>query len=75
MRHVDGNWWDFNSLLPAPRPLSQFYLGAFLDSLDGQGYSIFVVRGPLPALTAFSDSEQPGSAGCWFTPEQVWLVE
>ena len=75
MRRVDGSWWDFNSLLPAPRPLSQFYLGAFLDSLDGQGYSIFVVRGPLPAPTAFSDSEQPGSAGCWFTPEQVRPVE
>ncbi len=41
----DGNWWNFNSLFPAPQPLSQFYLSAFLDTLKEQGYTIFVVRG------------------------------
>ena len=33
------------SLFPAPEPLSDFYLAAFLDSLRDQGYTIFVVGG------------------------------
>ena len=70
MRRVDGEWWDFNSLLQAPRPLSKFYLAAFLDSLHGQGYSIFVVRGQLPQPMPREDA-RPGSAGAWFTPAQV----
>ncbi len=69
VRALGGEWWDFNSLLPAPRPLSQFYLSAFLDSLRGQGYSLFVVRGPLPGT--FPGGEQAGSGGAWFTPEQA----
>jgi len=69
VRALGGAWWDFNSLLPAPRPLSQFYLSAFLDSLRGQGYSLFVVRGPLPG--PFPGGEQAGSGGAWFTPEQA----
>ena len=70
MRRVGGEWWDFNSLLQAPRPLSHFYLAAFLDSLRGQGYSIFVVRGPLPQPMPREDAK-PGSAGAWFTPAEV----
>ena len=70
MRRVGGEWWDFNSLAQAPRPLSQFYLAAFLDSLRGQGYSIFVVRGPLPQPMPREDAK-PGSDGTWFTPAQA----
>ena len=70
MRRVGGEWWDFNSLAQAPRPLSQFYLAAFLDSLRGQGYSIFLVRGPLPQPMPREDAK-PGAAGTWFTPAQV----
>ena len=73
VRRVGGEWWDFNSLAQAPRPLSQFYLAAFLDSLRGQGYSIFVVRGPLPQPMPCEDAK-PGSAGTWFTPAQVRRV-
>ncbi|KAK9819403.1 hypothetical protein WJX81_007388 [Elliptochloris bilobata] len=70
VRRVGADWWDFNSLLQAPRPLSHFYLAAFLDSLRGQGYSIFAVRGPLPQPMPRDDA-QPGAAGSWFTPEQA----
>lgn len=48
IRKVDGIWWNFNSLFPAPEHLSNFYLAAFLDSLKEQGYTIFVVRLHLP---------------------------
>jgi hypothetical protein len=44
IRKVEGAWWNFNSIGPAPEALSDFYLAAFLDSLKEQGYTIFVVR-------------------------------
>ena len=72
MRKVAGEWWDFNSLLPAPRLLGHFYLSAFLSTLKEQGYSIFVVHGALPAQNA--GAELADGPGCWFTPEQVHLA-
>jgi ataxin-3 len=70
LRKVSGDWWDLNSLARGPKPLSEFYLSAYLATLRGQGYSIFLVRGALPG--PFSDpvaaQEAPGS---WFTPQQV----
>ena len=44
MRCLWGEWWNLNSLFPAPQPLGQFYLSAFLASLQEQGYQILVVR-------------------------------
>lgn len=43
---------------PAPQPLSTFYLQAFLDTLRGEGWTIFVVgagggRAPQPACGDF----------------------
>ena len=69
MRKIAGDWWDFNSLLPAPRPLSHFYLSAFLSTLKQQGYSIFVIQGSLPAQNAGAATHD--SVGTWFTPEEV----
>ena len=70
IRRVYGDFWNFNSLFPAPQPLSQFYLSAFLATLREQGYTIFVVRGPLSQQQS-EDAGQPGSHGSWFTPMQV----
>ena len=44
VRKVNGEWWNFNSLLPAPLPLTSLYLTLFLSTLGQQGYTIFVVR-------------------------------
>ena len=44
VRCLWGEWWNLNSLFPAPQPLGQFYLSAFLASLQEQGYQILVVR-------------------------------
>lgn len=69
IRKIAGDWWDFNSLLPAPRQLGEFFLGAFLATLRQQGYSIFVAQGSLPV---HDSGAQPGDgSGSWFTPEQV----
>lgn len=37
LRKCNGDWWNFNSMLSAPEPLSSFYLGAFLSSLRQGG--------------------------------------
>ncbi len=73
VRKVGNEWWNFNSMLPAPAPLSAFYLAAFLTTLQEQGYTLFVVRGNmLPAqLANVSDLPQQGQ---YFTPEQVCVV-
>ncbi|KAL3148824.1 hypothetical protein ABBQ32_001704 [Trebouxia sp. C0010 RCD-2024] len=70
IRRVYGDFWNFNSLFPAPQPLSQFYLSAFLATLREQGYTIFVVKGPL-SQQQNEDAGQPDSHGAWFTPEQA----
>lgn len=47
VRSIYGQWWNLNSVFSAPEPVSDFYLSAFLGSLQHQGYDIFVVsRGP-----------------------------
>ena len=69
IRSIAGEWWDFNSLLPAPRLLSHFYLSAFLSTLKQQGYSIFVICGSLPLQNAGAASAE--GQGTWFTPEEV----
>lgn len=72
IRKVDGEWWNFNSLYPAPEQLSAFYLTAYLDSLKQQGYTIFVIRGQLPNHPAAGGAlEGPGK---WWSAEEVrWL--
>ena len=72
LRRVAGDWWDLNSLFPCPRPLSEFYLSAYLATLRDQGYSIFLVQGQLPG--PFPDPVAAQEApGAWFTPEQARL--
>ena len=65
---MHGQWWNFNSLFPAPQQLSQFYLSAFLATLREQGYSIFVVHGDLPT---YPDTSVTGDQGAWLTEAQV----
>lgn len=69
IRKVDGEWWNFNSLFPAPAPLSSFYLAAFLDTLRHQGYTIFVVQGQFPVRHA-DQMDSPG-AGQWYSPDEA----
>ena len=70
IRRVGDQWYNFNSLYPAPEHLSNFYLSAFLGSLQSEGWSIFVVRGNFPTECAFS-SESGNNFGQWLTPEDA----
>ncbi|KAK3272673.1 hypothetical protein CYMTET_19044 [Cymbomonas tetramitiformis] len=70
IRRVDGEWFNFNSLFPAPAPLSQFYLQTFLSSLQQEGYTIFVVRGRLAPHGEPTDVAA-GGPGNWMTVAQA----
>ena len=70
IRRIQGEFWNFNSLFPAPQPLSLFYLSTFLATLREQGYTIFVVRGALMQQPQ-EEAGHSDNQGAWFTPAQV----
>jgi len=62
---LDGYWWNLNSLLKdGPEFVGEIYLSAFLDTLNLEGYSIFVVRGSLPKGENLGSSFG-GGRGTW----------
>lgn len=54
IRKIGVRWFNLNSLLSKPQPISNTYLSLFLAQLKNEGYSIFVVFGELPP----SDADQ-----------------
>lgn len=71
IRKVNGEWYNFDSLYAAPEHLSKFYLSAYLDSLKGFGWSIFLVRGNFPKECPMSSSEASNVFGQWLLPEDA----
>ncbi|ORX55267.1 Josephin-domain-containing protein [Piromyces finnis] len=45
-------WYNLNSTLETPEWLSETYLELYLNDIQRQGYSVFVVRGDLPECDA-----------------------
>lgn len=71
IRKVNGEWYNFDSLYAAPEHLSKFYLSAYLDSLKGFGWSIFIVRGNFPKECPISSSDSSNGYGQWLSPEDA----
>ncbi|XWS43807.1 hypothetical protein CRYUN_Cryun16bG0135900 [Craigia yunnanensis] len=71
MQEVNGGWYNFDSLYAAPQQFSKFYLSAYLDSLKGSGWSIFLVRGNFPKECPISSSEASNGYGQWLSPEDA----
>ncbi|KAL2509894.1 Ataxin-3-like protein [Forsythia ovata] len=71
IRKVNGEWYNFDSLYAAPEHLSKFYLSAYLDSLKGFGWSIFLVRGNFPKECPITSSEVSNGYGQWLSPEDA----
>lgn len=71
IRKVNGEWYNFDSLYAAPLHLSKFYLSAYLDTLKGSGWSIFLVRGNFPKECPMSSSEASNGYGQWLLPEDA----
>ena len=70
IRPVAGQWWNFNSLLPAPQFLGSLYLESFLSTLKSQNWTIFVIQGNLPAR-ADESMVQGSPMGRLWTPRDV----
>lgn len=70
IRKVGGEWYNFDSLIAAPEHLSKFYLSAYLDTLKGSNWSIFLVRGNFPKECPIT-SESSTGYGQWLTPEDA----
>ncbi|KAJ3036360.1 hypothetical protein HDV00_002776 [Rhizophlyctis rosea] len=58
LRHPDAahwrenpTWYNLNSLYSQPEYVSETFLGLLLAQLQNEGYSIFVVTGPIPQAT------------------------
>ncbi|CAL4960420.1 unnamed protein product [Urochloa decumbens] len=73
IRKVNGEWYNFNSLYPAPEHLSKFYLSAFIDTLKGSGWSIFAVRGNFPKECPMA-TEGSNGFGQWLTPDDAQKI-
>lgn len=71
IRKVNGEWYNFDSLYAAPEHLSKFYLSAYLDTLKGFGWSIFLVRGNFPKECPVTSSEASNVYGQWLLPEDA----
>lgn len=71
IRKVHGEWYNFDSLYAAPEHLSRFYLSAYLDTLKGFGWSIFIVRGNFPKECPMTSAEATNGYGQWLLPEDA----
>ncbi|KAM0061194.1 putative ubiquitinyl hydrolase 1 [Helianthus debilis subsp. tardiflorus] len=71
IRKVNGEWYNFDSLYAAPEHLSKFYLSAYLDTLKGFGWSIFLVRGNFPKECPMTSGETTNGFGQWLLPEDA----
>lgn len=71
IRKVNGEWYNFDSLYAAPEHLSKFYLSAYLDTLKGFGWSIFLVRGNFPKECPITSGEASNGYGQWLLPEDA----
>ena len=52
IRRVGTEWWNLNSLNSEPEWISPTFLGAMLETLRQQGYTVFNVVGTLPPCAA-----------------------
>jgi hypothetical protein len=45
IRRINGRFWNLNSTFEVPEVVSDFFLGAFISTLQNDGYDVFVPRG------------------------------
>ena len=76
IRQLYGTWYHLNSLSKHPTPLSDTYLGMYIQQLESEQYTVFVVQGDLPppsdpALNQWVSQRQ---AKYW-TPEEIQVAQ
>ncbi|CAM9461716.1 unnamed protein product, partial [Discosporangium mesarthrocarpum] len=73
IRVVGGTYWNLNSTLSFPEPITMFRLEATLHQYLSDGYSVFVVRGGKLTPTG----QEPGRGGArenWYRVEELLAV-
>lgn len=63
VRKINGVWWQINSTQQLPEQLTETHLSMTLAQLVADNWTVFVVRGDLPAPT--SQSDDPATALHW----------
>ena len=66
MRKIEGTWWECNSTRPAPERLGDRGLGSVLAELAADSWTVFLVKGKLPA--PMSRSSGMGDPSNWVDP-------
>lgn len=73
IRRLHGEWWNLNSSLDLPEPISSYHLTALFTSLKVDGYSIFAVTGNTPEKNdpTTLDYLPPVSTGRWYEEKEL----
>uniref|UniRef100_A0A0G4F1P0 ubiquitinyl hydrolase 1 n=1 Tax=Chromera velia CCMP2878 TaxID=1169474 RepID=A0A0G4F1P0_9ALVE len=71
IRKIRGAWYNLDSLKPAPAFISDFYLAAFLQSLQAEGKTIYVVVGPLQSAARPQTMTSSHPNAFWLTRAEM----
>lgn len=71
IRKIRNQWWDLNSLLEKPSPLSMFYVTALLGQLREEGGIIFLIDGKLPDISKRDLRDEYMNQSCWFDEDSL----
>ncbi|XP_030521457.2 putative ataxin-3 homolog [Rhodamnia argentea] len=63
VRRVDGERYEFDSLYPAPEHVPGFYVPAYIDTLEGFGWTVFLVGGKLQGARGTPAARAQGNDG------------
>jgi Josephin/UBX domain len=63
IRQIGGRFWNLNSTLPRPVPVSHFQLASEMTQWQNQGYTLFCVPSGLPSCG--TKKGQSGAGGQW----------
>jgi len=72
IRKLGNCWYDLNSLNKFPKKLSDLYLGMYLQQLESEQYTIFVIQGtmPTPSRPEYNQWVSQRNAKYW-TPSEI----
>ena len=71
VRKIKNRWWNLNSTLEFPEPITDFYLTAFLSQLIGDGYTVFSAKGKVPAAGTKSFGTSSSASAKWYTEKEL----
>lgn len=69
IRKINGRWWNLNSSLERPEPVSPLHLSALLSQLRAEHYYVFIARGTAPSQS--EETLSALSAGRFFEEKEL----